>query len=94
MTFFGPKNVTSVTWGPDLTPLVQTLPKAQRAQGIEYFDSFNIFGSKQKLQQALKSWSNFSLGLSGKGREKQRNIARIANAVQVTICLLVSTSVY
>ena len=37
------------------TPLVQTLPKAQQTQGIEYFDSFNIFGSKQKLQQALKS---------------------------------------
>ena len=47
----------------------KTLPKAQRTQGIEYFDSFNNFISKQKLQQALKSWSNFSLVLFGKGRE-------------------------
>ena len=27
-------------------------------------------------------------------KKKTRNIARVANAVQVTICLLVSTSVY
>ena len=47
----------------------ETLPKAQRTQGIEYFDSFNTFSSKQKLQQALKSWSNFSLFLFGKGPE-------------------------
>ena len=54
LTFFGPKTVTSVTRGPDLPPLVQTLPKAQRTQEcIEYFDSFNIFSSKQRLQQAL-----------------------------------------
>ena len=43
----------------------KTLPKplvtAQRTQGIEYFDSFNTFTSKQKLQQALKSWWTFSL---------------------------------
>ena len=39
---------------------------------IEYCDSFNTFSSKQKLQQALNSWSNFSLVLSGKGREIQR----------------------
>ena len=40
--------------------LEKTLPKAQRTQGIEYFDfdSFNNFSSKQKLQQALKSWTN------------------------------------
>ena len=50
----------------------QTLPKAQRAQGIEYFDSFNALSSKQKLQQALKSWSHFSLVLFGKGREMCR----------------------
>ena len=33
------------------------------------FDSFKSFNSKQKLQKALKSWSNFSLALLGKGRE-------------------------
>ena len=48
----------------------KTLPKAQRIQGIEYFDSFNIFSSKQK--PALKSWSNFSLVLFGKGQEKHQ----------------------
>ena len=35
--------------------LVQTLPNAQRTQGIEYFDSFKNLSSRQKLQQALKS---------------------------------------
>ena len=49
----------------------KTLPKAQRTQYIEYFDSFNTFSSKQKLQQALGSWPNFSLVLFGKGREIQ-----------------------
>ena len=44
----------------------KTLLKAQRTQGIEYFDSFNTFSSKQKLQQALKSWSNFRLVCSAK----------------------------
>ena len=39
----------------------KTLLQAQRTQGIEYFDSFNTFSSKQKLQQALESWSNLSL---------------------------------
>ena len=33
----------------------KTLPKAQGTLGTEYFDSFNTFSSKQKLQQALKS---------------------------------------
>ena len=47
----------------------KTLPKAQRTQGIEYFDLFNTFSSKQNLQKALKSCSNFSLALFGKGRE-------------------------
>ena len=37
--------------------------------GIEYFDQFNTFTSKQKLQLALKSWSNSSLVLFGKGRK-------------------------
>ena len=50
----------------------KTLPKALRTQGSEYFDSFNNFSSKQKLQQALKSLSNFSLVLFGKGREMHR----------------------
>ena len=40
---------------------LNTLPKAQRTQGIEYFDSFNPPCSNQKHQQALKSWSNFNL---------------------------------
>ena len=46
-----------------------TLPKEQRIPGIKDFDSFNTFISKQKLQQASKSWSNFSLVLFGKGQE-------------------------
>ena len=37
--------------------------KAQRSQGTEYSDSFNTFSQKQKLLQAMKSWSNFSLVL-------------------------------
>ena len=42
--------------------LFKKLPKAQPTQGIEYIEySFNTFWAKQKLQQALKSWSNFSL---------------------------------
>ena len=40
--------------------------------GIGYFDSFSTFRSKQKLQQALKSCSNFSLVLFSQGREKYR----------------------
>ena len=44
-------------------------PKAQQTQGNEFFDFFSSFDSKQKLQQALKSWSNFSLALFGKGRD-------------------------
>ena len=28
---------------------------------IEYFDSLNTLSSRQNHQQALKSWSNFSL---------------------------------
>ena len=37
------------------------------------FNSFNILSSKQKLQQALKSWSNFSVVLIGKGQEIQED---------------------
>ena len=51
---------------------VKTLLKVQRTQVIEYFESFNTFSSKQKLQQALKSWSNFTLFLFGKGLEIHR----------------------
>ena len=34
---------------------IHTLPKAQRTQGFENFDSFNTFCSKQKLQHSLES---------------------------------------
>ena len=44
----------------------KTLPRAQRTQGIQYFDSFNTFSSKQKLQQALISSAWFCLA---KGEE-------------------------
>ena len=47
---------------------IKLLPTAQQTQGIEYFDSFDTFSSKQKLQQALKSLSNLSLAFFGKGR--------------------------
>ena len=40
------------------------------AKGIEYFDSFNTFCSQQRLEQGFKSWSNFSLVLFGKERNK------------------------
>ena len=48
------------------------IAKGTADQGIEYFDSFNTFGSEQQLQQALKSWSNFSLVLFDKGQEIRR----------------------
>ena len=54
-----------------------TLPKAQRTQGIDYFDSFNTFCSKQKLQQALKSWSKFSLVLFAKVQEKIKQLWQV-----------------
>ena len=41
-------------------------------KGIECFDSCNTFRLKQKLQRALKSWSNFSLVLFGKRQEIHR----------------------
>ena len=50
---------------------------AQQAQGIEYFDSLNNFISKQKFQQALKYWSNFSLGLLPKGEKNKEQIWQI-----------------
>ena len=62
-------------WGPGWVGVlgaVETLLKAQQTQGIEYFDSSNTFSSKQKLQQSLKSWSNFSLVSCGKVWEIQR----------------------
>ena len=39
---------------------------------LKNFDPFNNFISKQKLQQALKSWSNVSLVLFAKGQEKHK----------------------
>ena len=45
----------------------QTLPKAQRTQGIAYFDSVNTITLKQKLQKA--SWSTLRLVLHGKGQK-------------------------
>ena len=44
----------------------------QQTHGIKNFDSFNNFISKQKLQKALKSWSNVSLVLFAKGQEKHK----------------------
>ena len=63
------------------------LPKAQRTQGIEYFDSFNGFILKQKPQHALTSWSNFSLILFDKGQEKQRiTLTNPCNNFNKSIC--------
>ena len=53
-----------------LIMIIAMIITAQRTQDIEYFDSFNIISSKQKLHQVLKSWTNFTLVLFGKGREK------------------------
>ena len=39
---------------------------------LRHFDSFSTFSSEQKLQQAFKSWSNFSLVLFGKREEIDR----------------------
>ena len=51
--------------------------QAHRTQGIAYFDSFNTFSSKQKLQKALKSWSNFGSVLFGKAtRPLRKSFAR------------------
>ena len=41
------------------------LPEAHQTTCIEYFDSIT-FSSKQRLQQTLRSWSNFSLVLFDK----------------------------
>ena len=65
---------------------IKLLPKAQQTQGIEYFDSFNTFCSKQKLQHALKSWSNLSLALFfGKGRGMQRTLTNPFNNLAKTV---------
>ena len=55
-------------------------------KGIECFDSFNTFSSKQKLQQTLKSWSNFILVLFGKGREIQW-ITLTENVIAICVAL-------
>ena len=50
----------------------ETSANAQRTQGVGIFRSLNKLISKQKLQQVLKSWSNISLVLFGKGQEIHR----------------------
>ena len=47
----------------------ETLANAQRTQGDGFFRSLNKMISKQKLQQVLKSWSNFSLVLFGRAKK-------------------------
>ena len=54
-----------------------------------------IFGREKyifKYFECKNAWYKTGVGISDDGWTK--NIARIANAVQVTICLLVSASVY
>ena len=46
--------------------LSQIIAKGTTNPSIEYFDTFNTFSPKQKLQQALKSWSNLDLVLFGR----------------------------
>ena len=70
-------------------PSRKILAKGTTDQGIEYFDSFNTFGSEQQLQQALKSWSNFSLVLFGKGQEKhKRTSTNPCNKLKISMCQL------
>ena len=57
----------------------KTFPKVRWIQGIKYFDSFNNFSSKQNLQQALKSQSNFSLVLFGKRQEIHKTAIEKSN---------------
>ena len=55
-----------------LIMIIAMIITAQRTQDIEYFDSFTTFSSKQKLQQALKSWSaGFCLSKGDKYIEQQ-----------------------
>ena len=49
--------------------------------------------SQTKTKMFLVTGATF-LYLNFLGGSSNKNIARIANAVQVTICLVVSTSVY
>ena len=51
------------------------MPQAQETQGIEHFDSFATFSSKQKLQQALKSGQT-SACFFDKGRDAQNNFGK------------------
>ena len=47
-----------------------SLPKTQRTQGIESFNSIYCFDSiKTKCQKASKSWPNLSLVLFSRGQE-------------------------
>ena len=64
--------ICSINTSPIGPESYKALPKAQRTQGIEYFDSFNTFSSMQKLQQALQYWSNFSSVSFDRGREKNK----------------------
>ena len=73
---------------------IKLLPKAQQTQGIEYFDSFNIFGSKQKLQQALKSWSNFSLVCLPKCEKYIRQLWQIHATSLTNPCSKIEKSMY
>ena len=56
------------------TSMFEITLKAQLTQGIAYFDFFNSFNSKQKLQQALKSRSTIPIVFFGKGWEKPGTI--------------------
>ena len=51
-------------------------------------------GSKLQVDATLRGENKCCRGNLLQMVDMHRNIARIANAVQVTICLLVSTSVY
>ena len=66
----------------------KTLLNARQTQGIEYFDSFDTFSSKQKLQQALKSWWNFSFVLFGKGRERTTLTNQHNNFKKINLAVL------
>ena len=55
----------------------------------------NVLKIPNQIQFGLeKSLTKYSVEYYSELSVEQQNIARIANAVQVTICLLVSTSVF
>ena len=59
-------------------------------KGIGFFDSFLTLSSKQKLQQALKSWLIFSLGLLAKGKKYIEQLWPI----NLTTCINFNKSMY